>query len=127
MMHLREQVIRFAFVGLLNTLFGYSLYALLIFLKLPYAFAVLISTVIGVIFNFKTTGKLVFNNTHNHLFFKFLGVYGIVYLLNILLIKGSQLITPNLYFAGLIAVFPCAITAFLLNKNFVFRNIHETH
>lgn len=126
-MHIREQVIRFAIVGILNTLFGYSLYALLIFLKLPYTLAVLISTIIGVIFNFKTTGKLVFNNSYNHLFFKFVGVYAIVYLLNILLIKGMQFITPNLYFAGLIAVFPCAATAFLLNKNFVFRNIYETH
>ena len=50
-----KRFMRFILIGIPNTAFGYSLYALLIFLGLRYDLAILIATILGVLFNFKTT------------------------------------------------------------------------
>ena len=67
--------IKFLAVGVLNTLFGYGIFALLLFIGLHYAVASILATICGVLFNFKTTGTLVFNNNDNRLIFKFISVY----------------------------------------------------
>jgi len=113
--------IKFLFVGGLNTVFGYSAFALFIFWGLYYPFAVIISTILGVLFNFKTTGKLVFNNSKNNLLFKFIGVYGIICFLNIMFLRVFEIFKVNMYFAGAVLVLPMAILSFGLNKKFVFK------
>jgi len=110
----------FLLIGALNTLFGYSVFALLIFVGLHYTLAVLISTCAGVLFNFKTTGKIVFNSTDNTLLFKFILVYCVLYFINILMLKIFLVMQINLYAGGAIAIMPMAILAFFLNKRFVF-------
>jgi putative flippase GtrA len=50
---------RFLLVGVLNTIFGYFLYGTLILIGLDYKLAVLLATILGVLFNFQTTGRLV--------------------------------------------------------------------
>jgi putative flippase GtrA len=118
----RKQFITFLLVGVLNTFFGYSVYALFIFFGLHYSIAVLLSTCIGVLFNFNTIGKLVFKNSNNKLLIKFILVYALLYFLNVSLIKMLNHYSDNLYLIGLVAVFPMAMLAFMLNKLFVFRN-----
>src|SRR6516162_3637567 len=54
------QFIRFVLVGCLNTTVGYGLFAACILLGLPSALALLIATIIGVLFNYFSTGRLVF-------------------------------------------------------------------
>ena len=120
-MFLTPQFLKFLVVGGLNTLFGYSVFALFIYLGLHYALASLLSTVLGVLFNFKTTGTLVFKNRDNSLIFRFFGVYGVVYACNVLLLKllgGSGF---NMYWAGALAIAPLALLSFVLNKLFVFE------
>ena len=51
---------RFLLIGAVNTIFGYGVYALLIFLRCDYKIAALAGTVLGVLFNFLTTGRIVF-------------------------------------------------------------------
>jgi putative flippase GtrA len=41
-----KRFVRFILIGILNTAFAYSLYALLIFLGLRFDFAILISTIL---------------------------------------------------------------------------------
>lgn len=116
-----KKFIRFLFVGVLNTLFGYSIYALFIFIGLHYSLAVFFSTILGILFNFKTIGILVFKNNDNSLIFRFFGVYAINYILNVsalTLLKFSG--SDNMYINGLIVVFPLALLSFILNKKFVF-------
>lgn len=122
---LYRQIITFVLVGILNTLVGYSLYAFFIFMHLPYQLAVLFATIIGVLFNFKSIGKLVFRHNGNQFFLKFLSVYTFLYFLNIELIRLIQLYVNNLYVDGFLAVIPLAIISFILNKCFVFRNVYE--
>jgi len=83
----KSRFIKFLFVGIINTIFGYSVFAILIILRLDYQYALLIATICGVMFNFKTIGTLVFKTKNNELIFRFIGVYCVIYILNVELIK----------------------------------------
>ncbi|MFH0710521.1 MAG: GtrA family protein [Pseudomonadota bacterium] len=117
----QKQIFKFLLVGGLNTLFGYSLFAVLIYTGLHYTVAVFIGTIIGVLFNFKTTGKLVFRSYDNTLIWKFFGVYGIIYLLNIIGLYLLEKISIDIYVAGALLIIPMALVSFVLNKRFVFK------
>jgi len=116
----RKRLILFFLVGGVNTLFGYSLYALLIFLHLHYALASLLGTVGGVLFNFKTTGVIVFKNHDNRLIFRFIAIYAITYLLNVIGLKVFAIYNANMYLGGAIFVLPIALLGYVLQKKFVF-------
>lgn len=120
--HVPEQIIRFLIIGALNTAFAYGVYALFIFVGLHYTLAVLLSTVIGTCFSFKTLGGLVFDNSSNRLIFRFVAVYSGCYFLNIALLRMfSQYVWSNLYAAGLFSSLLVAAVSFCINKYFVFR------
>jgi len=118
-----SRLFKFLLVGGLNTLFGYSLFAVLIYAGLHYTVAVFIGTIIGVVFNFKTTGKLVFKSHDNSLILKFFGVYGVIYLLNIIGLYLLEKISIDIYIAGMILILPMALVSFGLNKRFVFKGV----
>ena len=117
----RKRLILFFLVGGINTLFGYSLYALLLYLQFHYAVASLMSNIVGVLFNFKTTGVIVFKNNNNELLLKFISVYIVTYLLNVGFLKIFSVFNSNMYFAGAILILPMALIAYTLQKKFVFR------
>jgi len=117
-----EQLIRFLIIGAVNTAFAYGVYAFFIFIGLHYTLAVLLSTIIGICFSFKTLGTLVFDNPDNRLILKFFAVYGLCYFINIGLLRLiSQTFMPNLYIAGLMTCCIVALISFCLNKWVVFR------
>ena len=119
---LDNHFIRFILVGILNTMVGYGLFALFIYLGLHYSLAVLFSTILGVLFNFKSIGKLVFNSNNNERIYHFISVYILLYLLNVSGLWGlSSIGMENMYVAGAILLAPLAIISFILNKNFVFN------
>ena len=119
--HEKRQFILFIIIGGLNTLFGYTIFALFIFCKLHYTIAVLFSTILGIIFNFFTTGRVVFKNKKNHLFFKFVLIYGILYLINISIITLLNKISNNLYLNGAISIATLSIISFFSSKYYVFK------
>lgn len=116
-----NKFIRFLVVGGLNTLFGYSLFALLIFSGLHYSLAVFVSTALGVLFNFKTTGSIVFKHNNNALIFKFVLGYCVVYALNVGLLKVLNLLGFNMYAGGAMLLLPMALVSYFLNSRLVFR------
>jgi putative flippase GtrA len=118
---LDQPFIRFLLVGGINTIFGYGLFAFFIYVNLHYSVALLLSTILGVLFNFKTTGKLVFKSSDNRLIVRFFAVYGMVYVINVGLLKGFQWLGLNFYIAGAILVLPLSVLSFLLNRRFVFK------
>ena len=118
---LKKQIVQFIFIGVVNTLFYYSLYSFFIFMEIDYKLAVLFATSIGVFFSFKMFGKFVFDNNDNRLIFKFLIIYLILYILNILLIDLFNDILKNYYSSGFIATLISAVVSFILNKFFVFK------
>ena len=113
--------VKFILVGILNTAFGYLVFAALLYFGLHYTLAVVLSTIAGVIFNFKTTGTLVFKNNNNKLIFKFVAVYALTCIIGIMVLRLAELVNVNLYLAGMVSTGICAIIAFILNKNWVFK------
>lgn len=119
--YIDTKFIRFLIVGGLNTLFGYFMFALFIFLNFHYSIASLSATILGILFNFKTTGRLVFGNRDNVLIFKFFGVYTIIYFMNIAILKVFSIYKVDMYLAGALLLLPTAVLSFMLNKKFVFK------
>ena len=66
------KIINFLSAGVLNTGFGYSVYAVLLFIKTPYLLALFVATVVGIIFNYFSFGQLVF---HGHVGWFFWKIY----------------------------------------------------
>ncbi len=117
----------FLLVGLLNTLFGYLIFALLVFLKLHYALAVFLATCMGVAFNFKTTGMLVFGSRNNLLIGRFVAVYAFLFVANIVLLKIMLVLGLSPYAGGAAVIFPLAIAGYFLNSKFVFSEKNEAN
>jgi putative flippase GtrA len=84
--------------------------------------AILIATVFGVLFNFKTTGALVFRSNNNHLIFRFVGSYVAIYFINAVGIKVLDDLGVAPYIGAAILVIPMALLAFILNRRFVFNH-----
>lgn len=121
MKHELIKFVKFLCVGAINTLFGYVIYALFLLIGLHYSLALLFGTIIAVIFNFNTTGRIVFNNTNNRLIFNFISIYIIIYLINLVFLTIFNYFNINLYIGGLFMLMPMAILGFKLNQMFVFN------
>jgi putative flippase GtrA len=106
---------------MMNTVFGYSLFAFFIYLNVHYSMAVLLSTVLGVLFNFKSIGRLVFKNKNNALIYKFIGVYILTYLLNVAALRLFNTYHVNMYLAGALLLVPITLISFTLHNNVVFK------
>jgi putative flippase GtrA len=116
----QNKLIRFFLVGGLNTVVNYILFVLLIWVGIPYAWALLIGIILAILFNFKTYGHLVFHTTSNRLLFRFIIVYGILYLFNYAGLRICLSAGLNAYIGGAILAIPTGLLGFLLNKRFVF-------
>lgn len=115
------QLLRFLVVGGLNTVFGYSLFAAFTYFGMPYPAAIGLATVGGVLFNFQSIGRLVFNGAPRSRFWRFVGVYIVVYLLNLGGVRLLLGLWPNVYIANAITLVPLSVIAFILNRRFVFN------
>ncbi|MBR1774482.1 MAG: GtrA family protein [Bacteroidales bacterium] len=145
LMRIENPFIRFLFVGCINTAVGYTLFILCRWVGMERALAVFVSTVLGVLFNYHSTGKIVFHNKGYNVIVQFFVIYGIMYVIN--LAELHYLAKSGLYnfffsidknnldlltrfsidldkagdaIGQLIVVLPNAIMTFLLNKTFVF-------
>lgn len=115
--------LKFLFVGALNTLFGYGVFALFNFLNFHYTISTLLATILGILFNFKTTGIIVFHNSDNKLILKFIGVYVFTYLIAIVELKIFTMFNMNnMYINYAIILLPNALISYTLMKKSVFCN-----
>ncbi len=121
--YIQNKFIRFIFVGGLNTAFGLSVYCLMIWIGLSYIWATLISQVLGVLFNFVTTGTLVFENSDKKLIFKFILSYVLTYFINVGVNKALQVaFGVNEYISGIGAIIISALASFFILKLFVYND-----
>lgn len=120
---LRWKFIRFLVVGGLNTAFGYGMFALFLLMGMSYPWAVLVATMAGVLFNFKSYGVLVFGSHDYRLFFRFVAVYAVCYVVNLLPLAWAEQRGISLFLMGAVIALPMAGLAFLLNRYFVFSRI----
>ncbi len=121
-LNISYRFVKFLFVGVINTVFGYSVFALFNFLGFHYSLSTFLATVLGILFNFKTTGCLVFKNADNKLIFRFLLVYGFTYLLTVLFLGAFERINmDNMYLNYAILLPFNALISYFLMKKFVFK------
>ena len=98
------------------------LYAIFIALGCVANLALTLQYIIGVTWNFKTTGSIVFKNNNNGLFLKFVLSYVITFLINSLILHAFvEYLHVNEYLAQAILVLPIACLSFLLFKFWVFK------
>jgi putative flippase GtrA len=116
-----RQFVKFLAVGVLNTLFGYGIFSLLVLLGVEPGLGLFIATILGVLFNFFTTGRLVFASREMRRLPYFVTVYSLTFLINLWCLRflTSAGLSPLLAQAILLPVM--TILNFTLNKLLVFR------
>ena len=108
-------------VGGLNTAFGFSVFSALVWSGLPYAAAIALSTIAGVLFNFQTLGRLVFKDSDWRRLARFIVVYLVLYGLNVLGVAALVKLSLNVYLANALVVGPIAVLGYFLQKSLVFN------
>lgn len=119
-----QRMLKFLGVGLLNTAFGYGIYAVLVFIELPYLLALFLATVAGVIFNYFSIGRVVFEARGGWLVFgKFITAYVIVYIVNAALLSiTTHFFHLGPYLGQIVCIPPNVITGWLLMNYWVYKN-----
>lgn len=114
------QPVRFLLVGGLNTLFGYGLFAIFYLVSQHRQMSLVAATVVGAVFNFFTTGRLVFADRGFRMLLPFLLGYALVLAANMTLLEGlSRLGLPALA-AQAIALPAVVALSYLTNRYVVF-------
>jgi putative flippase GtrA len=111
---------RYGHVGLLNTAFGYGLYAGLVWLGLNLYVAQILAQIISVCFNYFTLRRLVFLGATSRLR-SFIGAYAFNYLMAVTFLALAHHFIPSPYLAGFVALIAVAVINYLVLKRFVFR------
>lgn len=115
-----EEFIRFLIVGLLNTLFGYGVFVVVVALGAGIGLALVVSTILGVLFNFQTTRRLVFRSKAAGLLGRFVAVYGVSLAINYLALRALAQTGLPAWIAQGILILPLALLTFVLQRQFVF-------
>lgn len=117
-----RRLLKFLAVGVLNTVVGYSIFFIGLQFGLHYSFAIAVATVLGTLFNFKSTGAMVFRSHDNARLFRFIIVYGVVYLLNVAGVAVLVRLGLPEWFSGMVLLLPLALVSYFLNSRYVFSS-----
>jgi putative flippase GtrA len=117
---LRHQFLRFLAVGVLNTLFGYAIFLAALWLSGRSLLALVIATIIGVAFNFFSIGSVVFRSTERRLIWRFVAVYGVIFCVNALALRGLEIAGFGAALAQALLAPAMAALSYFLNKRWVF-------
>ena len=110
---------RYLGVGAVNTLFGYTLYAMLVALGTEMFLAQIVATVIAVAFNYFTYNRHVFGGASPSKL-RFLLAYALNYLVGFVALALAAVFVRSPYLAGLLATFVAALINFVVLRRYVF-------
>jgi putative flippase GtrA len=114
-----RRFVRFIVVGGLNTMVGYGIFAGLIFVGIPFQGAIVIATVLGVLFNYLSTGGIVFRDRTGQLP-RFIAVYVVQTGLNVAGVTALKYAGINPLIGGFIVLPFLVVFTFLAMRRFVF-------
>lgn len=117
----KKQIARFLLAGLINTAFGYSIYIIFIALNVYYPVALILANILGILFNFLTTGRYVFNKLESQRFPTFFGVYVVVYLINLVLLTSLIYFGIGKVTGQAVCMLITVPITFILLKRFVYQ------
>lgn len=109
-----RRFVRFLAVGVLNTAFGYVLYALLLWIGLAPQPALALSWAVGVLWNYQTHARLVFDQGGYKRLLPYVGAYGLIYLINAAALQAALSAGLAPLLAQALLVLPMAALAFIL-------------
>ena len=112
--------VRFLVVGAGNTVFGYSLYLVGLLLGGSYTIALAIATILGAVFNFFTTGRVVFRSNALNKIYWFIGVYATIFAVNLALLTWLVGRGVDKAYAQALLLPVVVILSYLLNKHIIF-------
>lgn len=118
-------LVRFVAVGVLNTGFGYAIYFGLVRLGMMVELALFLATVLGVTFNFFTTGRFVFDNADNRLFGRFAAAYVGIYVINAAILRLTITFGADAVLAQAYILPFTTLGTFIIMRLFVFRQTEQ--
>lgn len=114
--------VRFLIAGVVNTLFGLLIYSVAIVSGLVVWQALLAGILVGVFFNFLTTGGYVFRDLTAIRFLRFVVAYLLVYIVNLGSVMILSLWIDSVIWIQTILSIPVAVGSYLLMSRFVFKS-----
>ena len=117
----RHRFTRFLLVGVVNTLFGYGVFFAALTLTGHAILSALISTVAGVLFNFRSIGAFVFHSADKPLLTRFIAIYALLFVLNAAALAAMEALRVPPAAAQACLLPFLAILSYVLNRDLVFR------
>jgi len=114
-----QRLWRYYQAGIVNTAFGYGLYALFVWIGLNMYLAQIIAHVLGVAFNYFTYSRHAFQDSDVSKG-RFILSYAVNYLLGLAALWSASHVIPSPYLAGFVAVVIVSLLNYLILKNWVF-------
>jgi putative flippase GtrA len=117
-----RRFVLFLGVGSVNFAFYYAVFASLHLLGVTPTASVVIATTVGVLFNFCTTGRVVFRSRDVRVLPRFIGIYVVQCALNVLFLKALIAAHIPVLIAEFIVVGVLAVFTFLALRRWVFSH-----
>ena len=115
---------RYYQAGIINTAFGYGVFALLVWTGLNIYLAQILSHVLGMAFNYFTYSRHAFAG-HSASKVRFFLSYAGNYLLGLLALRVISMVIADPYAAGFIAIVIVSLVNYFVLKRLVFRPPNE--
>ena len=110
---------RYYQAGIVNTAFGFGLYALLVAIGLNMYLAQIVAHLLGMTFNYFTYSRHAFHDFDVSKT-RYILSYAVNYLLGLAALRVASLFIDSPYSAGLVAVIVVSLVNYLILKNWVF-------
>lgn len=113
------KIIRFLFIGGINTLLSFLIFSTLFYIGLHYFIASLLTLIIGIFISFNTHKRFTFFSKSSE-YEKYIFIALFIYIFSNFFLYIADISGVNIYLAYLIILFPSAIINFFLLRRFVF-------
>jgi putative flippase GtrA len=118
----RRRMLTFLVVGVLNTVVGYGLFAVLFLTTQSYRVAAVVAYAGGIIFNFFSTGRLVFKSRRVSALLPFVAGYLVILGANLALLEVLVGLGMNALIAQAVSLPLLVVASYLINSRIVFRS-----
>lgn len=116
-----RRVVRYYQAGVVNTAFGFGLFALLIWTGMNLYLAQVVSYVLGTMFNYLTYSRYTFAG-HGAAKTRFVASYALNYVLSLAVLWGFDRFVRSPYLAGFLTTVLVSALNYLVLRKFVFRS-----
>lgn len=114
-----REIVRYYQAGALNAAFGYSLYALLVWIGLNMYAAQLLAHILGITFNYFTYSRHVFREA-GPAKTRFIASYIVNYAISLAFLWLASFVLHSPYAAGLVSIILTSIVNYVILKRLVF-------